>query len=343
MQAGMRPGLAALLVLFLAAPACRRADDTTLHAIVTWDGLTIDQLEFSVAPAGEQTRAAVVPPTLRPEQPRAMLASPQDVLIRLRDDEDGLQVACRVRALYRGELQQVVAAAPVTVRRRQIVTCALQLPAGTAALHLPNGTACLDARQCASGNCVDGLCCDSHCDGTCMACGDDGLCDEVPADDDDCGTIDCDGLDSTCRDYDDLTAARCAGFGVCMNPEFMREGSSVEDFFNPPFTLIGELDAPSGDTVAALYHDVWAPLHRTQIRVAEMLKYACNSFHALKVCFSNEIGNICKTLSIDSHEVMRFVCLDTKLNISPYYMKPGFAFGGSCLPKDLRARTYKAR
>jgi GDP-mannose 6-dehydrogenase len=132
-------------------------------------------------------------------------------------------------------------------------------------------------------------------------------------------------------------------FGVCMNPEFMREGSSVEDFFKPPFTLIGELDSRSGDAVAALYLNVQAPLHRAAIRVAEMLKYASNSFHAVKVSFSNEVGNICKSLGIDSHEVMRLVCLDTKLNISPYYMKPGFAFGGSCLPKDLRALTYKAR
>jgi GDP-mannose 6-dehydrogenase len=132
-------------------------------------------------------------------------------------------------------------------------------------------------------------------------------------------------------------------FGVCMNPEFMREGTSVEDFFNPPFTLIGELDSSSGDVVAALYQNVRAPLHRAGIRVAEMLKYACNSFHAVKVSFSNEIGNICKTLGIDGHEIMRLVCLDTKLNISSYYMKPGFAFGGSCLPKDLKALIYKAR
>jgi GDP-mannose 6-dehydrogenase len=132
-------------------------------------------------------------------------------------------------------------------------------------------------------------------------------------------------------------------FGVCMNPEFMREGSSVDDFFRPPFTLIGQLDESSGDVVAELYQDVEAPLYKTDIRVAEMLKYACNSFHALKVTFANEVGNICKGLGIDSHEVMRLVCLDTKLNISSYYMKPGFAFGGSCLPKDLRALTYKAR
>jgi len=132
-------------------------------------------------------------------------------------------------------------------------------------------------------------------------------------------------------------------FGVCMNPEFMREGASIEDFSRPPFTVIGQLDRWSGDRVEALYRSVDAPIYRTSIRVAEMLKYACNSFHALKVTFSNEIGNICKTIDIDGHEVMRMMCLDTKLNLSSYYMKPGFAFGGSCLPKDLKALLQYAK
>lgn len=132
-------------------------------------------------------------------------------------------------------------------------------------------------------------------------------------------------------------------FGVCMVPEFLREGSSVKDFYHPPKTVIGQLDCRAGESVAGLFHGIEAPMIRTSIRVAESLKYADNAFHAVKVTFANEIGNICKAAGCDSHEVMKIFCMDTKLNLSPYYLKPGFAFGGSCLPKDLRALTYHAR
>lgn len=132
-------------------------------------------------------------------------------------------------------------------------------------------------------------------------------------------------------------------FGVCMVPEFLREGTSVKDFFHPPHTVIGELDCRAGKTVASLFEGIEAPLVRTSIPVAESLKYADNAFHALKVTFANEIGNVCKAADCDSHEVMNIFCMDNKLNLSPYYLKPGFAFGGSCLPKDLRALTYHAR
>jgi GDP-mannose 6-dehydrogenase len=132
-------------------------------------------------------------------------------------------------------------------------------------------------------------------------------------------------------------------FGVCNNPEFLREGSAVKDFNAPPKTVIGEVDRASGDLLASLYAKLDAPLIRTDIETAEMVKYVDNSWHALKIGFANEIGNLCKSLSIDAHEVMKIFCQDLKLNISPAYLLPGFAFGGSCLPKDLRALAYKAK
>lgn len=134
-----------------------------------------------------------------------------------------------------------------------------------------------------------------------------------------------------------------ADFGVCSNPEFLREGSAVADFYCPPFTLIGQWDERSGNHIAAIYQNIDAPLIRTNLPTAEMLKYVSNTFHALKITFANEIGNFCKKVGVDSHEVMQIMCMDTKLNISSAYLKPGYAFGGSCLPKDLRALLHRAR
>ena len=132
-------------------------------------------------------------------------------------------------------------------------------------------------------------------------------------------------------------------FGVCINPEFLREGAAVRDYFNPSKTVIGELNRASGDLLASLYSKMPGALVRTDIETAEMVKYADNAWHALKVGFANEIGNICKGLEVDSHRVMDIFCQDTKLNLSSRYLKPGFAFGGSCLPKDLRALLYRAK
>src|SRR5271168_3488780 len=132
-------------------------------------------------------------------------------------------------------------------------------------------------------------------------------------------------------------------FGVCNNPEFLREGSAVKDFRFPPKTVIGELETASGDLLATLYEKLEAPLIRTNLEAAEMVKYVDNSWHALKIGFANEIGNLCKSLDLDAHEVMKIFCQDRKLNISPAYLLPGFAFGGSCLPKDLRALSYQAK
>lgn len=132
-------------------------------------------------------------------------------------------------------------------------------------------------------------------------------------------------------------------FAVCYNPEFLREGSSVHDFFNPPKIVIGENNERSGDLLLQLYEAVKAPIIRTSIRAAEMVKYTDNAFHALKIAFANEIGNLCKKMEVDGYEVMSVFCQDIKLNLAPTYLKPGFAFGGSCLPKDLRALAYQSR
>ena len=132
-------------------------------------------------------------------------------------------------------------------------------------------------------------------------------------------------------------------FGLCVNPEFMREGTAVHDYHNPPKTVIGEMSRASGELLASLYAGLPAPMIRTDIETAEMVKYADNAWHALKVGFANEIGNLCKAVGVDAHKVMDIFCQDRKLNLSPYYLKPGFAFGGSCLPKDVRALLYKAK
>jgi GDP-mannose 6-dehydrogenase len=133
------------------------------------------------------------------------------------------------------------------------------------------------------------------------------------------------------------------GFGVTVNPEFLREGTAIHDFRHPPLTLVGHNYRSDAAPTEALYARVDAPMVNTSIRTAEMIKYASNTWHALKVCFANEIGNLCKRVEIDSHEVMDIFCRDEKLNLSSYYMKPGFAFGGSCLPKDVRALQYRAK
>lgn len=143
----------------------------------------------------------------------------------------------------------------------------------------------------------------------------------------------------------ELYSGKRAGedFGLSMNPEFLRESSAVADYYNPPYVVIGEFDKRSGEVVKGVYCGVNAPVIFTSIRSAEMLKYANNAFHALKITFANEIGNMCKAHGVDGQEVMEIFCRDTQLNISPYYLRPGFAFGGSCLPKDTRALLYRAK
>ena len=133
------------------------------------------------------------------------------------------------------------------------------------------------------------------------------------------------------------------GFGVSVNPEFLREGTALKDFREPPLTLVGHNHAADATPTKALYQDIQAPLIGTSIRNAEMVKYTSNAWHAVKVVFANEIGNLCKRVDVDSHDVMEIFCTDEKLNISSHYLRPGFAFGGSCLPKDVRALQYRAK
>lgn len=132
-------------------------------------------------------------------------------------------------------------------------------------------------------------------------------------------------------------------FGVCVNPEFMREGTAVADFLNPSITVIGSSDSSHAAVLRRLYEWVPGSIFETSFRSAEMVKYTCNAWHAVKIAFANEIGTVAKGLDVDAESMMEIFAADTKLNISPSYLKPGFAFGGSCLPKDLRALSYRAK
>ncbi|MFC1442678.1 nucleotide sugar dehydrogenase [Streptacidiphilus sp. N1-10] len=156
-------------------------------------------------------------------------------------------------------------------------------------------------------------------------------------------------LPGTCLNLLVPILEKCVGgtagvdFGVAVNPEFLREGTSVRDFFDPPKTVIGELDPASGDVVASLYEGLPGEVFRVPIPTAEAIKYADNAFHGLKIGFANELGSVFQALGVDSHQVMDVFLADRKLNISPAYLRPGFAFGGSCLPKDLRGLVHAAQ
>ncbi len=132
-------------------------------------------------------------------------------------------------------------------------------------------------------------------------------------------------------------------FYVATNPEFLRESTAIYDFFHPPMTVIGQMEMETGSVLASLYEGIDAEVIRTSIEVAEMVKYTCNVWHATKITFANEIGNISKAVGVDGRDVMDIICKDKKLNLSEYYMRPGFAYGGSCLPKDVKALTYRAK
>ena len=132
-------------------------------------------------------------------------------------------------------------------------------------------------------------------------------------------------------------------FDVCYQPEFLREGSSIKDYDNPPFTIIGATNPQAHNLLRELFGHLPGDYRETTISTAETMKYFCNIFHAVKITFANEVARLCEGMQVDPHEVMDLLCKDTQLNISPAYMKPGFAFGGSCLPKDLRAMQYQAK
>ena len=152
-------------------------------------------------------------------------------------------------------------------------------------------------------------------------------------------------LESTLIPLLERASGRTIGhdIGVCVNPEFLREGSAIRDFRNPPFTVLGETDARAGDVLLRVYEHLQAPVYRLRPDEASMVKYASNAYHALKVAFANELGALCQPLGIDGRRVMDVFCQDRDLNISTRYLKPGFGFGGSCLPKDLRALNYVAK
>ena len=133
------------------------------------------------------------------------------------------------------------------------------------------------------------------------------------------------------------------GFFLCFQPEFLREGSSIRDYDNPPFTVVGANHSHPIQRLRALFGHLPCKFIETSVRSAEMMKYSCNNFHALKITFANETARLCQALGVDAFEVMDLVCQDTQLNISRAYLKPGFAFGGSCLPKELRATTHLAK
>jgi GDP-mannose 6-dehydrogenase len=132
-------------------------------------------------------------------------------------------------------------------------------------------------------------------------------------------------------------------FSLCFQPEFLREGTSISDYDHPPMTVVGTHDEYAGELLRSVFGHLPCEFVQTSVRTAEMLKYACNAFHAVKVTFANEIGRISQAIGVDPHEVMKLLCMDRQLNVSPAYLRPGFAFGGSCLPKDLKALLYTAK